>query len=676
MRTYRILYYTEDNQKYSTFKDDCANPLAMANGFGTPVIILESFNNNGPLFNCLHHLSNFLEDYDGDLSSLIVIIDCVLAAKNPSKTLQALMIEYPEVKFLFDDDPKWVIFNKFDISDFLKKQSVDICFKCLEAIESGTEKGHATDKFIQSLSNEKSEQCNEESEQWKVLRVCILVDDSDNEGQSDIGDQIRKTRQELIRQIAHQSVKFDFLTLPEKDQYFILNLVHSKDNLFDVSIIRYAIKLWKYAELDVHRHNFRSIQNSRRDNLAISVEEEDQQNLINSYSLFANGFRVWPVTSASELMSVNDQTQKEEINPAIIVRDYDLQFYDSSCVDNKDPREAIKKIRGYRDSLDGEWTTHVQDSTCWSSFYTVFKENARERHQFASLPRKAFVSVCDRKDVKHPVYFVSKGKWNVKILPPGRFISRIGKKDSKEVIQMSHYYTDKKGDLCLPGLNKPISGIYTPFMCIPEIRQRFDSIKPDEKAYLDTNRECHSHGTSLAIYSLVVSLIQRAEKYYQNEKYIHAAILAIEAIEYLNGFHEVLLLKAYQVLALSENAIAMNTVGGEEELLREDTLLRIKKIEDELEWLLRRVPKKWKLFTYDERREFKYSLLIQIYSDCRLFCKEKEHFSSEDAFISAMAHVSDGFTSSDILHECIRITKKVLNSWKAHKAASISDTNE
>lgn len=666
MKAYRILYYTSDAQKYLRFRTrDCGKSLTMAYNNGTQAVILESFPNNTPLFTCLRELDNFLEDYNGDLSSLIVIMDCSLAKKAGWTPLQALMIEYPEVKFLFDDNPKWVIFNQSDISNKLENQSREVCLECMQEITNATVRGKVKKDFKDII------RLATPSESWAVLRELIPP------GTTDYEDAVRRVRQQLIRKLAIDSVHFDFLVLPPKDLSFVLNLVHTKDNLFDVSNIRYAIKQWKYAALDMHRCNFEFVQNSRRDHLAISVEEEEQQNLINSYSLFANGFRVWPVTSASELKDVNDKTRDGVFSPSIIVRDYDLQFYDSSCV-SSDAKEAIKMIRGYRDNLEGQWTTHVFDSPCWSTFYSGFCDKSREQNLFTSLPQEAIVSICNRESVKPPVYFVSKGTWNVKILPPGFFITMKREKSESSIIQMSHYYSSNmKGDLCLPGLNKPISGVYTPFMCIPEIRQRFDSIRPPEKAYLDTSREGHSHGAPLDIYSLVDSLIRRAEQYYQNNKFFHAAVLATEAIEYLNGFHEALLLKAYQVLAISENAIAMNTVGGEEETLREDSVLRIQKIENELEWILRRVPEEGsKHRGDDERREFLYSLLNQIFSDCRRFCKEKEHFLSENAFISALAHINEGYSTVDIRRECSRLVKKLSNRRKANKTDSIIDDYE
>ena len=781
MRTFSILYYTNDYKKYQDFCSLCERSIRVAFNSGTQTRILSSFRKDSkpiPLFTCLRDLSNFLEDYDKNLSDIILLMDCALLYKglDTDEAVRALMIEYPEVKFLFDENPEWVIFNKEDIDNPILEQNRNICENCLGLLEQSTEKGTVKREFLNLLFEE-------DSDIWNLLRILLVpiteetiknvientkrnlsslisdwgkketqqisfkdfpdvkelidkiqisneqIDNNDDsilekahnvcknclnlttpseKGKTDIhsflkgilldkieksdwniyrdwlrpnaekiiAENIRKNRQRLIRQIAIRSVCFDFLTIPKKDSYFILNIVHSQDNLFDASNIRYAIKQWKYAKLDVHSRNFLTTQNSRRDNLAISVEEEKGQNRFNSYCLFANGFRVWPITSARELLKVNSEIE-DDINPSIVVRDYDLQFFDSSCVTSGDSREAIKAIRGFRDSLKEQWEkTHAFVSPCWSSLYTrLFEINNSNIPRYytnkfdclSRLPKSSIVSITNKK-IDCPIYFVSKGTWNVKILTPASFISSYGNTHKKHVVRISHYYMtreDGKQILCLPGLTKPISGIYEPFMHIPEIHDRSKATEASMSDYLDTTREGHSHGTSLDIYSTVKSLIRRAEHYYEYGKYIHAAILSNEAIEYLNGFHESLLLNAYHILAISENAIAMDTVGGDENALKEDSLFRINKIECEIDKILRR--KKEDSNSDEDRREFKYNVLNQIFSACRKFCKEKEHFMAEDCFISAMAHTNEGFTPSDIWHEILTIRKRILKSWAAKK---------
>lgn len=669
MRVFSILYYTNDYGKYDSFRNYCIKLLSDAFNAGTQVRILDSFvkieKNFHPKFTCLRDLTNYLEEYEGNLSDLIVVMDCASLPKEEKKSLRVLLIEYLEIKFLFDSDPRWIIFHKEEIKNTIWNQNIELCESCLNELENCTEKGKVIQSFKDKISADSSD-----SDYWKFLKKIF-------KNHNNYEERVREIRKQLISRIAFEYVKFDFLMLPEKNDDFILNIVHTRDNLFDASNIRYAIKQWKYAELDVHSRNFLLIQHSRRDNLAICVEEERDQNRFNSYCLFASGYSVLPVTSATELKIINKKA--EELKPSLVIRDYDLQFFDSSSVQygpDNDSNGSIKAIRGFRDDFEGNWTTHVYDSPCWSSFYLNYYEKniiTFPRHFsnkfdcLAKLPKISRVSISNRK-INCPVYYVSKGAKHVKVLTPARFFSTYKTKKRKYQIRISYYYANGKDGnkiLYIPGITKPVSGIYEPFMCIPEIRKRIKAIKAPITDYINTSREGHAHGTSLDIYATVISLIQRAEHYYNNGKYIHAAILSNEAIEYLNGFHEALLLKAYQILTVSENAIAMDTVGGNENALKEDSLFRINKIEDEIEKILRR--KKEGDNSNEDRREFKYNVLNQIFSACRKFCKEKEHFFSEDSFISAMAHTNEGFTPGDISNELLTIYKRIQRSWATNK---------
>lgn len=656
MRLYSILYYTKDYAKFNAFRTSCDGPLSNAYNAGTQATILESFKQiageQNPIFTCLRELTEYLEAYDRNLSDLVIIMDCKLLKEDSQKSLHAMLIEYPEIKFLFDGDPCWIVFNKDEIKKAIREESPELCDICLYELEHCTERGLITDDFRGMISVE-----SPGSESWDLLRKLF-------KNCSDYEDRVREIRKQLIRRIALGHVNFNFLKLPTINGDFILSVVHAQDNLFDASNLRYCIKQWKYAELDVHSRNFLLIQNSRRDNLAICVEEEKGQNRFNSYCLFACGYRVLPVTSATELMDVNRNAN--ELNPSVVVRDYDLQFFDSSSVkygDAGDSNGSIKAIRGFRDHLNGEWETCVYNSPCWSSFYQGFCEKKKTTDIPFDIPGNATASIRNSYPAC-PVYFVSKGTGNLSILPPGGFISG----GEKQACVLSHYYTSKEenGKLCLPGLLKPVSGIYEPFRCIPEVRKRLEAIRVSPLEYLDTSREGHSHGTSLDIYSTVKSLIRRGEKYYENGKVVHSAILANEAIEYLNGFHEALLLKAYRILAVSENAIAMDTVGGDEVVLKADTLFRIRKIQDEIERLLRR-PASEESKGNEDRREYKYNILNQIFSDCRKSCKDNEKFSAEDCFISAMAHDNEGFTPIDIVNEMKVIFKRMQKSWVSKK---------
>ena len=47
--------------------------------------------------------------------------------------------------------------------------------------------------------------------------------------------------------------------------------------------------------------------------------------------------------------------------------------------------------------------------------------------------------------------------------------------------------------------------------------------------------------------------------------------------------------------------------------------------------------------------------------------EEKEHFAAEDCYISAMAHVNEGFTPGDICRELLRFVRKIRKSWNTYK---------
>ena len=151
---------------------------------------------------------------------------------------------------------------------------------------------------------------------------------------------------------------------------------------------------------------------------------------------------------------------------------------------------------------------------------------------------------------------------------------------------------------------------------------------------MKTSRAGHDHGVPLNIYDMVKDMVDRAKVYYEEKRYIRSSILSWEAIEVMNGFHEVLTLDAYHIYALSENAIAMRVLGGKESILTEDTSFRVRKIRADVNRLLFRHGHN------TERRRLALNVLNQIFSDCRAFCKQKEHFDSEEVFLSAIGHLN------------------------------------
>ena len=248
----------------------------------------------------------------------------------------------------------------------------------------------------------------------------------------------------------------------------------------------------------------------------------------------------------------------------------------------------------------------------------------------------------------------------------------------KDII-FSHFFHDKYTIQVLCGISKPVSGIYLPFQSYGLIKERYCQIRitsesdfeepSDPKGQrwkIETGREHHAHGVPLDIYDIVKNMIGRAQYYYESGNYIRSAIVASEVIEVLNGFHEAMMFRAYHILAVSENAIAMDTIGGSESDLKRDAAFRIEKIECEVDRMMCRGKEK--------RLELKYNVLNQIYSDCRNFCKEKEHFGAEECFLNAMGHLNEGFTPSDIVDE-LKIKWNDLKSGFRSLMDDLNNTN-
>ena len=641
-----------------------------------------------------------------------------------------------------------------------------------------------------------------------------------------------------------------------------LALLNGENNLYDGTNLRNAVKRYLYRDLKCSRRNFSLLQDSRRDHLAICVEEEISQNRFNSYVAYSNGFRVLPVITSNELQEINNVTRAGIINPSIVIRDYDLQFsdviqktegnrlrrvidkdtltvlnksehqtsykigeqdysriqnrwYEIIPVNNKikrlikegeesiinEFREAeslsitmyekqqnnenetssrkidIKKINNQWLEINKKEVSITQESLIWNSFtnqnydpinviinsYNQTSEYLREKgkwYEYVSineidrirgtkhndkrgvwyaLSEKELIPYWDglANNYKRRVYFVSKGGPKIVTTASKFKMERALSCEESNIPYSSDdaIFLDGVGNQVVRGLEKPVSGLYLPFHSFKEYKENYlsfaeselfvknyalklvkqcrsfkdkiilykylkedvffkthfisslkmalavfcskldkntdsssiieDVIKTDkhrkeQEWVIKTDRENHNHGVPLDLYDLAKSMISRASNYYKDDRFIKAAVISSEVIEVLNGFHEALMLEAYHILAISENAIAMNTIGGSELALANDAKFRIRKIEHDVDRMLARGLK--------DRRDLKYNILNQIYIDCRTLCQSKEHFLAEDCFISAMAHVNEGFTPCDIWHEVISIGKRVWNKWEAYKS--------
>ena len=475
-----------------------------------------------------------------------------------------------------------------------------------------------------------------------------------------------------IDKLAKQYHIFNF-----SDKYPFCALTNQRSNLFDGTNLRYCLKCDLYDSMKAGCHNYKRIQSSRCDNLVICVEEESSQNKFNSYSLYANGFRVWPIMSAFELKDFNqayNQTYKRD-DLRIIVRDYDLQFSDADVDDDDLIIASMKSNENLVDYIRG--AKYVEKEETWYSY-----EGKTENHFWNNLGNI-------------PRFYISKGVEGIDIVTNyEKYTDFCRKRDIFEKTDISLFKDEVKHQI-LRGMYKPVTGIYS-FQNYEIIKNRYDKdvrwderekvvknmkLSDDEKKkeeyYIHTARKNHDHGVPLDIYDLTKEMIDRASRYQKEGDYVLSAMVAQEAIEVLNGFHELLMLNAYHIYVVSENAICMNLLGGNENRLVKDTFFRVNKIQHELGRMLARVSAK-EVEEEENRKNLHINILNQLFSDCRSFCKKKEHFRSESVFIGAMSHLNEGYELSDIIYglrvilKKIRtVVKQVINKKMKHEKNSI-----
>lgn len=503
----------------------------------------------------------FLNQYDHNLQSLHVIIDFEsIKEADDVDTIKNAVVEYPEVQFLFDKHYA----NGMSVSSFLFS---DIEFQ----------------NDIRSISDDNKKK--ELKNKWESI-------------ENNVDYSLVELHLMDANAIIDPSVTF-------------ARIITGYDNTFDASNLRYAIKFRKYLHLKVHNsRNFRKIQESRFHNLAICVEEESKQNIFNSYSLYANGYRVLPITTKQELEMVNSEKFKLPEN-GIVIRDFDLQFEDED-------QSSIDAIRGYR-------YCKAKDLEKGSPFYVQNRKNIKHYHQgWNDYPYDKTKNCYWNRLVYigYPLYFITKGPKYSKLIH--------SKKGEKTVI------SDDREMLFLSGFSKPVCGLYSPLQLFPEVSTIYEGTRysiPEPDYEIRTSREEHDHSTPLDVYDMANRMIRRAEIYYNNNRYLLAALVSGEALEILNGFHHRLMIKAYYIRAIAENAVSMDVVGANEKYLAKDAQFRVEIIKEDVE-----------RFYYGYEEDSSRNVLNHIFSTCRQFCKEHEHFESEEVFLSAMGHLLEGLS--------------------------------
>lgn len=458
------------------------------------------------------------------------------------------------------------------------------------------------------------------------------------------------------------------------------------NNLFDGTNLRWAVRKVYYDKLNANKENFKNLQEHRRDNLAYVIDDEPSQSRFNSVALYSSGYRVIPVQTARMLLSLNkfiescNKTQ-DILTPKIIVRDFDLQFPDARTIEDYSygPPCIFYKVPKW----DDKWNMTIEDVEfnridCYDKMidyirdYRYYGDDEEEKNHFPSDNHWDLAS--DSND--NPF-------WCKKMRCSQIYTYYISNGHDRMRIDSANRYHPKRinlGDLWLevPGMQKPISGLYYPFFfnfrnengnCI--IEDNFTSTRYNEeeiKEYeIDKKRSNHNHGVPLDIYDTIMQMQHRAELYYEQEQFVKAAVLAQDIIELLNGFHHQMMIKAYHLKTMAENAIAMDVVGADEQELVLDALLRTEIVKEDIHRMIYPLFKQRGILIQYQRRIKERQLLGHIYSDCRKACHENEYFAVEAVFISAMAQVNDGFTIMDFILDFFVSLKRIVSNFSVSK---------
>lgn len=445
-----------------------------------------------------------------------------------------------------------------------------------------------------------------------------------------------------------------------KDDGFVFSLL-GFDNLFDGSNLRWAVRTKYYRNLELENEggNFEKLQTARKNSLSIVVDDEPRQSRYNGFALYASGYRVILVHTARMLLALNACIEKGILSkPQVVIRDFDLQFPDASKkkdydeetniyhntiswdenwkinkeegkvanllqFSNNDIPKMIDSIRDYRfygeNSLSKSWEDLYSNRTMSSPFWG-WTDDINDHRTYVYVVTNGH----DMMHIKHSKYL----KWRIK---------------------------DKW--LNVQGIEKPVSGLYYPFFTKlkdekgdPIIRNHFEKstrygLRQGRKYAINKKRREHNHGVPVDIYNVVNEMQHRAEKYYEEERFVKAAVLAEETIELLNGFHYQMMIKAFQLKFLAENSIAMNVIGADERQLVMDAEMRIKYIKEDIRRIVYPLNKGGKqnwitdILTLFRRRKKEHEILGHIFSDCRDTCRNNEFFDVEAVFIREMAHL-------------------------------------
>lgn len=370
-------------------------------------------------------------------------------------------------------------------------------------------------------------------------------------------------------------------------------LIRGQSNLFDASNLRNLIKQDFFNEIKV-RTNYPCTHCSRNNRFALVVEEELPQAYFNAYGMYINGFRAMPVVSNKELeILANGLLDKSKLE--IIIRDYDLLFEDYGNSEN------LHKLRGIK--RNGMWEPKTE-------FWEKIIDGRKELRIF-------FITRFDKSDDNRKPKVLLKFNWWQK-LHKNRF-NKFG-----------FYIDSKKDKVWLRGLSKPINGLYE-LLSIPDINDAYLCI--NKEPGFDIGRDDadkDSHATPPFIYHISENLIKRSKKYYEERMYMLSALLAKEALEVLNGFHFMLMLKAIHLHAIAETSLIVGSMGIDERILAYNTQKRLNDIKAHVDRICFENPKARK------------NVLKQIFNDVRNIFNEKEFFKAGDMALNELVNVEQG----------------------------------
>lgn len=546
-QTQEVLFFTLNNNRAKSFNDYITTTGMEFRKFSS-FIFYREVNGKEKTFRHIQELAYILERLELErLANFIVIIDYNSLPDEDlsreeysdevfySKKIKELILQYPEVKFVFEgNDDGWLsLFKETELQCKLEDN-----YKCEKCISN------------------------------KECKIKIKY--------------------------IHE---FNYFV----DNAFAL-LINGKSNLFDASNLRNAIKQEFFGDDNLKiQTNYPKTQCSRNNNLALCIDEEIQQSYFNSYAMYIHGFRAMPVVSYRELEKIANDTEKiiDEKDIKIIIRDYDLQFEDG------DPEE-IHYLRGMKRETDK-----------WSGVNKTIDDKVGEKKKVTFWDKfkvidTYFVSRFDESDNDN----------TPNVQPPSQFSKEFKRQNNQATNEKSGIrFTADNKKAYLSGLPKPVDGLME-FRTIPEVSKNVDIIT--ETTDFKINRNEGGHSVSPFITHIAESLISRSHNYYNNGHYMLAALLAKEATEVLNGFHLMMMLDATHLQSISENAMVMSILGGDERKLANHTTTRLNQIECEINRICIDNPGARK------------NVLNQIYNDIRHTCRSKEQFKSADVALGKM----------------------------------------